>query len=215
MKLFRLLTVFLFSAFFSFVHAATAPSATTVSTELKSLLNDVKTMQAQFSQDIYDNKGKVVQNSNGTMSMERPGKFRWQVIKPIPQLIIANQNKLWIYDPDLEQVTIRKLEKATGDTPALLLSHVDTGLDKNYDVKSFDARGFKWFVLIPKDKESMFEQVKLAFDKQQIVEMHLKDHLGHDTHIKFSGIHTNTTLNSSLFVFKAPKNTDVIDETKK
>lgn len=209
MTLFRLFIVLFLSLFAISSYAASA------SDELKNLLNNVKTMQASFTQTIYDNYGKAVKTSYGNMSMKRPGKFRWEVTKPMPQLIIANQNKLWIYDPDLEQVTIRKLEKATGDTPALLLSHVDTELDKKYNVKSFSAQGIQWFALIPKDKEGMFEQIRLGFDKQQIQQMQLKDHLDHDTHIKFSNLHTNTDLANSLFTFKTPKNTDVIDETKK
>jgi outer membrane lipoprotein carrier protein len=173
-------------------------------------------MQASFTQVIYDNRGKAVETSKGNMWMVRPGKFRWQVIKPIPQLIIANQNKLWIYDPDLEQVTIRKLEKVTGDTPALLLSHVDTELDKNYTVKTApDEAKLQWFVLLPKNQDSMFEQIKLGFSDKQIQQMQLKDHLGHDTRITFSAIRDNGDLAASLFTFKAPKNTDVIDETRK
>lgn len=187
----------------------------TPSEDLKALLNNVKTMQASFNQTIYDNYGKAIQSSQGSMSMERPGKFRWEVKKPIPQVIIANQNKLWIYDPDLEQVTIRKLERATGDAPALLLSHVDAELDKNYAVKADPSKGTQWFVLIPKNKDSMFEQIKLGFDKQQIQEMQLKDHLDHSTNIKFTNIKTNIAVSAALFNFKPPKNTDVIDETKK
>ncbi len=209
MKIFRLFIVLFFALF------AVSSFAASASDDLKNLLNNVKTMQASFTQTIYDNRGKAVETSNGTMSMERPGKFRWQVTKPIPQLIIANQNKLWVYDPDLEQVTIRKLEKATGDTPALLLSHVDAELDKSYDVKTSSDPGLKWFVLLPKDKEGMFEQIKLGFSNQQVQQMELKDHLGHDTRIKFNNIRTNADLANTLFTFKAPKNTDVIDETKR
>lgn len=209
MKVIRIVTVFFLMLFTVSVYAESA------SVELKNLLNNVKTMQASFTQIIYDNHGKAVNTSKGSMSMERPGKFRWQVTKPIPQLIIANQNKLWIYDPDLEQVTIRKLEKMTGDAPALLLSHVDMELDKNYDVKSAPSQTLHWFVLIPKDKEGMFEEIKLGFDKQQIQEMHLRDHLDHSTQIKFANIKTNSVLADTLFIFKTPKNIDVIDETRK
>ena len=210
MKLLRFFSVF------SLMFVACTAYAATPSAELKNLLNNVKTMQASFTQIIYDNHGKAVQNSSGNMSMERPGKFRWDVKKPIPQLIIANQNKLWIYDPDLEQVTIRKLEKATGDAPALLLSHVDAELDKNYEVKAEPAKnGMQWFMLLPRNKEGMFEQIRLGFDKQQIQQMQLKDHLDHSTNIKFSNIKTNAALDTALFTFKTPKNTDVIDETRK
>ena len=210
MRLFKWLAMTVSVLFVMSAHAATP------SDDLKSLLNGVKTMQAAFTQTVYDNREKPVETSYGKMSMERPGKFRWEVTKPIPQLIIANQSKLWIYDPDLEQVTIRKLEKATGDTPALLLSHVDAEIDKSYTITTAPTEAnIQWFKLVPKNKDSMFEQVKLGFAKQQIQQMRLQDHLGHTTQIKFSNITTNNNLAATLFTFKPPKNTDVIDETNR
>jgi outer membrane lipoprotein carrier protein len=150
------------------------------------------------------------------MSLERPGKFRWEVIAPIPQTVIANGSRLWIYDPDLEQVTIRSLKKSAGDTPALLLSDVDAELTGAYNVKPTsqnpDARSY---TLTPKSNDNMFASIKLAFVKNQIREMRLEDNLGHVTSIKFQQIETNINLPASLFVFKKPAKVDVIDETKR
>jgi outer membrane lipoprotein carrier protein len=190
--------------------------ADTANTDLGKLLSGVQTMQANFTQTVYDNRGKTIQKSYGHMSMERPGKFRWEVTKPIPQLIIANGSKLWIYDPDLEQVTIRSLKKSAGDAPALLLSHVNTTIEKDYAVKKLTNADVnkQSFSLIPKQADNMFERVKMSFANGQISEMDLVDHLGHTTHIQFKDIHSNLKLASSLFVFKAAANIDVIDETK-
>ena len=174
-------------------------------------------MRADFSQTIYDNRGKVMQHSYGHMALQRPDKFRWQVTKPIAQLIIANQSRLWIYDPDLEQVTIRSLGKTAGETPALLLSHVNTALDNDFTVNQMQnpAPGWRWFTLIPKSGDSMFASVQMGFMNGQIHEMHLKDHLGHLTVVEYQHIQMNSDLSSSLFTFTPPKNVDVINETRK
>lgn len=185
--------------------------------DLTTMLNDVRTMQASFTQTVYDNHGKAVQVSHGQMALQRPGKFRWDVKKPIPQLIIANDSKLWIYDPDLEQVTIRSLQHAAGETPALFLSHVDNTLQNDFTVQSVVAKPkeWEWFKLIPKKSDSMFASIMMGFGQQQIQEMRLQDHLGHTTVIQFDKAKVNTALAGSLFIFKAPANVDVIDETKR
>lgn len=118
------------------------------STELSDLLKSVQGMKANFTQTLYDGRGKAKQTSYGNMAMQRPGKFRWEVTKPMPQLIIANQTTLWIFDPDLEQVTIRSLSKASGETPAFLLSD-SSAVDAHYTVKKLikirqTGAGFRW-----------------------------------------------------------------------
>lgn len=189
----------------------------TPSSDLAGLLNAVHTMQGSFTQKVYDTKGKVLQTSNGRMAFERPGKFRWQVIKPIPQLIIANDQRLWIYDPDLQQVTIRKMQRATGDTPALLLSHSNTSLDADFAVEELKNKGpgWRWFALKPHKGENMFASVEMGFEGGEIRRMRLQDHLGHITAVEFENAKINTTLAPTLFVFKASSKVDVIDETRK
>src|SRR5262245_45378285 len=120
MKLF-IRYLILFSAFIF----ATTVYASPTSDDLSKRLSAMSSMQANFTQTVYNNRGKITQKSYGRMAMQRPGKFRWDVTRPIPQLIIANQSKLYIYDSDLQQLTIRSLNKAAGETPALLLSHDD------------------------------------------------------------------------------------------
>lgn len=187
------------------------------SDNLSTLLNGMKTMKSNFTQTVYDNNGKAIQKSNGQMALDRPGKFRWEVKKPIPQLIVANDKKLWIYDPDLAQVTIKLLNESTGDTPALLLSHVGSVLDDSYTVTAITEKPatLSWFMLKPKNNDNMFQAVEMGFKGSKIEEMRLKDHLGHTTAIKFVNATTNTNLPAMLFSFKVPKGVDVIDETKR
>lgn len=185
--------------------------------QLLPLLNNVSSMKADFTQTIFDNNNHAVQQSFGTLALSRPGKFRWDVKKPMPQLIIANQSRLWIYDPDLEQVTIRSFKAASSDTPALLLSHPDATLDQDYVVKVIQRKPstLQWFSLKPRSADNLFEEVQLGFAASQINQMRLVDHLGHTTQIEFTHIQTNVSLPSTLFVFKAPNpQVDVIDETR-
>ncbi|MBA3660719.1 MAG: outer membrane lipoprotein chaperone LolA [Gammaproteobacteria bacterium] len=187
------------------------------STDFESKLNAVQSMQADFKQVVYDDRNKAVQSSLGSMSFVRPGKFRWQVKKPIPQLIIANGTTLWIYDPDLQQVVVQTLQKAVGETPALLLSHVSTTIEKDFFVTASPPTtdGVRWFELKPRKKESMFALMRLGFKQNQIQAMQLQDQLGHITKIQFSHAAVNHPIPDSTFTFKAPSGVDVIDETRK
>lgn len=210
MRMIKLMTALFVTLMTSFAYATPA-------TDLSSLLNSIHTMKANFTQTIYDNNGKAIQKASGKMALERPGKFRWETKQPIPQLIIANDSKLWIYDPDLEQVTIRKLHLATGDAPALLLSHTDSNIDKDYVVTHDNKAkvGVEWFNLQPKGNDSNYSQIRLGFFNNQIQQMNLVDHLGHSTQIAFQKTEINSNLSSNLFRFKSQANVDVIDETKR
>lgn len=201
----------------SFLAAFNPVFASRATDQLLPLLNGVTSMKADFTQTIFDNHNQPVQQSFGTLALSRPGKFRWDVKKPMPQLIIANQSRLWIYDPDLEQVTIRTFKAAANDTPALLLSHPDATLDQDYVVKVIQRKPstLQWFSLKSRHSDNLFEEVQLGFAASQINQMRLVDHLGHTTQIEFTHIQTNLSLSPALFVFKAPNpQVDVIDETK-
>ncbi len=200
---------FLIAGFFQMAEAAEV--------NLESRLAALHSMKANFTQTILDNHGKTVQQSNGNMALLRPGKFRWETKKPIPQLIIANGTKLWIFDPDLEQVTIRALHQATGESPALLLSQENSSIDKDYLVKVAAKKGSKltWYVLTPRAEDSVFAAVEMGFNSDSLQEMRLQDHLGHSTHIVFKDMKSNVDLPEALFVFKKTANIDIIDETKR
>lgn len=198
-----------------FYTAAQADAA--ASDTLTNLLLNIHTLQANFTQTIKDKSAKTLQQSEGNLAIERPGKFRWEVKKPTPQLIVANGARLWIYDPDLEQVTVRKISKAAGQTPAALLSDKSLTLGKDFIVqtskKTSQIAGVEGFTLTPKEKDDPMQMIKLSFLNKQIQEMQLQDHLGHTTIIVFQHVKTGMSLPNSLFTFKPSAKIDVIDET--
>jgi outer membrane lipoprotein carrier protein len=184
--------------------------------ELRDILATIPNMRANFTQTMCDDKGNVIQTAHGWMALARPAKLRWEVTQPIAQIIIANQDKIWIYDPDLAQLTIRYLKSMTGDTPALLFSHPNQILDKQFKVKRVVSTPASTIVyqLTPKKQDGMFAEILLEFNHSRINAMHLKDHLGHITHIKFDSAKINTALPARLFTFNKTANIDVIDETQ-
>lgn len=189
--------------------------AGTPSDELTQLLSTIQSLQADFTQTISDNKGKQTEQSVGKMALQRPGKFRWSVTRPVAQLIVANNTRLWIYDPELEQVTVRYLNKEIENTPVLLLSNPSAALEKNFNVQTINkAASMQWFALLPKSRDSMLAFIKMGFANGKISEMDLQDHLGHNTVIEFYNVSMNQPVSASLFNFKPPAHTDVIDETR-
>lgn len=191
--------------------------ADSASDNLTNLLLSMNTMKANFVQTIKD-KSKTLQKTQGIVALQRPGKFRWEVQSPVAQIIIANNSRLWIYDPDLEQVTVRKFSKAAGQTPALLLSDKNLTLGNDFNVTVLPATSQianqQIFELTPKNKNDAFERIKLTFISKQIRQMQLEDRLGHQTVISFQNVKTGIALPASLFNFTPPPRVDVIDETK-
>lgn len=196
----------------SFFFSAYADSSTMLSQTLKNM----HSAQANFSQTIVDKKGRILEKSSGHMALQRPGQFRWDTQQPAKQLIVTNGKRLWVYDPELEQVTIRKLAKAAGEAPAMLLSDDDLALEKEFTVEmaTGTSPSVQWFLLKPKDKSSIVSELRLGFVNQIINEMEIHDHLGHVTRIHFKNVVFNLPVPSSLFTFKIPAHVDVIDETK-
>lgn len=188
-----------------------------VNTNLTQMLKNMHSMQADFAQTIVDKKGRVLQKSYGHMDLQRPSQFRWDTQQPTKQLIVTDGKRLWIYDPDLEQVIIRKLVKAAGETPAMLLSDQDLALGNEFSIRQINnpSSALQWYLLTPKDKSSIISMLKLGFQNQQIQQMQLQDNLGHSTNIVFSHIKINSPISASLFSFKPPAHIDVIDETKR
>lgn len=202
---------------FVFLFVSVVAQAEPANITLTQLLQNTRTIQADFTQSLLNKAAKSIQQSQGTMYLQRPGKFRWQVNKPTDQVIIANGHKLWVYDKDLDQVIIRSLKSGAGETPALLLSDDHLILENDFDITMMqtDRSDSQLFSLMPKDKNSLFSSLKIVFINQKINEMRLQDHLGQTTVIKFKNIKTNVGLSDSLFQFTPPPHVDVIDETQK
>ena len=169
----------------------------------------VKSFKASFTQTVYDENNKVVQSGKGKVVLLRPGKFRWDYSKPDKQLVISNGKKIWIYDEDLEQVTIKTLAGTIGQTPARVLSGIGS-LDKNFKISDQGSENnIHWVRLVPKKKDSQFKMIRLGFAKSLKV-MELKDNIGQMTRIEFKNLTLNPSVTASLFTFKIPKGVDVV-----
>jgi outer membrane lipoprotein carrier protein len=189
----------------------TATWASAPAEDLQGRLNAMKAMQANFKQ-VVKTKKKIIAQSSGTMALQRPGRFRWETKSPMAQLIVADGKKMWIYDVDLEQVTVKKQDKGIGGTAALFLSGYDDTVSRNFDVTNTSEGKSQHFYLKSKSKKDSFQQVEMVFDGNNLQSLKLFDQLGQVTDVKLSAIKNNVELNSQLFSFKPPKGVDVVQQ---
>jgi outer membrane lipoprotein carrier protein len=179
---------------------------------LKTLLNQTTTARARFAQAVLDKNNKTLQQASGTMEFSRPGRFRWEYNKPYEQTIVGDGSRLWIYDKDLNQVTVRKLDRALGASPAALLAGSNE-IEKSYVLKSAGAEGgLDWLEATPRAQDTAFERIKLGFGKTGLEAMELKDQFGQTTVIKFADLERNVKLSPDSFKFAPPKGAAVISE---
>ena len=180
--------------------------------DLKSLLQQTTTARAHFAQIVLDSNMKTLQQATGTMQFSRPGKFRWEYDKPYDQLIIGDGARVWLYDKDLNQVTVRRFDRALGSSPAALLAGSNE-IDKDYKLTGLSSRdGLDWLEAVPRTRDTAFEKILLGFGKSGLEAMELRDQFGQITVIKFSTIERNAKLAPELFRFTPPKGADVIGE---
>ncbi len=197
------------------VLAALVVSAGAHASSLERFQVYVRTTQAaraDFEQKVYDRNSKLVQQSRGSFVFLRPGKFRWIYAKPYPQLIVGDGERVWIYDEDLNQVTVRRLERALGSTPAALLAGA-SDVEKAFELSDAgDKEGLAWLEARPREREAGFERVRLGLGVAGVEAMELVDHFGQTTVLRFSGIVRNPRLDGSEFRFTPPKGADVLGE---
>src|SRR5262249_38648170 len=180
--------------------------------ELKAFLQQTTTARARFAQMVLDKNMKQLQQATGTMQFSRPGKFRWEYDKPYEQTIVGDGAKLWIYDKDLNQVTVRKLDKALGSSPAALLAGSNE-IEKIYNLNNLGPQeGLDWLEAVPKSKENAFDRIRLGFGQTGLEAMELRDQFGQTTVIKFAGMERNPKLSPDAFKFTPPKGADVISD---
>ncbi|HQR23759.1 MAG TPA: outer membrane lipoprotein chaperone LolA [Steroidobacteraceae bacterium] len=179
-------------------------------------MRSVKTLSADFVQVVRGRGGEITNRASGTLALSRPDRFRWDYQTPNVQVIVADGRKLWLYDADLEQVTVRPLQAGLGSTPAMLLSGAGAVGD-SFTAGPVERDGeWTWCRLVPKDRSSDFEGVGLGFDTHGVlVAMQLKDKLGQSTELVFSRVKVNSKLDGGLFVFVPPKGADVIGDASK
>jgi outer membrane lipoprotein carrier protein len=188
-------------------------SASAAATDaLKVFLNQTQTVKARFAQMVLDKNLKQLQQAQGVMQFSRPGKFRWDYTKPYEQVIVGDGTRLWIYDKDLNQVTVRKLDGALGASPAALLSG-SNDLERDYKLTNLGMdKGLDWLEAIPKNRDTVFERVRMGFGKSGLEAMELRDQFGQVTVITFADVERNPRIASDVFRFTPPKGADVISE---
>ena len=186
----------------------------------------LNTFHADFEQTVVDSNGQQVQDSRGEVWIQRPGRFRWDYRSPYRQLIVADGKKLWTYDEDLEQATVKSVDEALSSTPAMLLSGfrpLSEVMSWAADEDNCDAddsgracgenTGRTWYRLNPRQADAAVEHVRIAFDKRQLTEIEVIDGFGNHTRIRFTGIRLNQSVAPGLFELALPAGTDIIGDS--
>ena len=170
------------------------------------------TAQGKFEQKIFDGNRRLLQESSGVLAFSRPGKFRWTYFKPYAQVIVGDGRKVWIYDEDLKQVTVKKLDQALGSTPAALLAGNNEAM-RAFRLTDKGAKdGIEWLEAVPRDKEGSFERIRMGFGESGLRQMELVDSFGQTTVLRFNSLERNPKLDPALFRFSPPKGADVMGD---
>lgn len=178
---------------------------------LNEFYREVRSLQAHFDQVVFDEAGEVVQESGGEVALQRPDRFRWDYRRPYRQLIVGDGQRVWIYDPELQQVTVKPLDGAGGNTPSLVLSGTRP-LEESFQIREAGRRdGLAWVELVPREAEADFQAVRIGFGEELEV-MELTDNFGQVTRIRFRDLKRNPALDPALFEFTVPAGVDVVRE---
>ena len=208
MRLIRMLLLTVLS-----VTSVAASAADEVAVQrLTELLNQAQTITARFSQLTLDGSGTQLQETTGQLALKRPGLFRWHTDAPMEQLLVSNGEKVWLYDPDLEQVTIQTLDQRLTHTPALLLSGDVSKIQENFDISHNEGGNVVDFILKPKSKDTLFDSLRLSFRNSVLNDMQLIDSIGQRTNILFLSVKMNEPQDDAQFTFEIPAGADVIQE---
>lgn len=204
----QLKTIFLLFILF-FCAFAFADQPLSAVGQLTELLNQFTTFKANFTQKTVDMNQETLQYSSGVVMIERPGRFRWETLKPAHQIVITNGKKLWMYDVELQQVTEQSIANNPMN-PATLLSGDADQLVRQFFVRMIPHGNIFNFQLIPKKSNQQFKSIGLAFSHEKLISMRITNHMQQTTIFDFSRIALNKHLSSSLFEFVPPRGVDVL-----
>ena len=180
--------------------------------DFMSFNSSTRSATARFEQQVVDRTGRVVEKATGTFSFSRPGKFRWTYEKPHQQLLVGDGQKLWIYDPDLKQVTVKRVDQAISSTPAALLAGRDD-ITRLFTLRDAgQAEGLDWVEATPKAADTGFERVRLGLRGKVLAAMELQDQLGGRTMLRFIDLKANAAVAPEAFTFKPPAGADVLED---
>ena len=194
------------------VLAQTGAAGATGLEQLRAFVAGAKNGTATFRQVVIGKGQGSARESSGTFTFERPGKFRWAYTEPYEQLVVGDGAKLWIYDRDLNQVIVRKLDRALGQSPAALLAG-EAALDRDFELADAGASdGLEFVAAKPKSADSSFERVRIGLKDNLPRSMELTDRFGNVTMLTFASFERNTAIDRAQFTFNPPPGADVVGE---
>jgi outer membrane lipoprotein carrier protein len=177
--------------------------------KLRKFLSETSSARANFEQVVIGKDAKRMERSSGTMAFARPGKFRWNYAKPYAQLIVGDGRKIWIFDPDLNQVTVKDLNQALGSTPAALLAG-GNDIDREFSISDAPSEGgIDWVEARPRGADSSFALVRFGFRAGTLQRMELRDSFEQTTALTFNKFERNPPIAAEQFRFTPPKGADV------
>jgi chaperone LolA len=180
------------------------------SQQLVQVLQSIHAIQGTFRQTIATSRGKILQSSIGTMAIQKPNKFVWNLQSPTQQLIVSDGRNLWVYNKNLKQVSVQSLKRNLSSTPALLLSASPQTITHYFSV----AYDNGWYYLTAKSSSSIFQQVRIQFSGNRLKQMSLVDNLGHVSTLQFGELRVNPPLRANLFHFIPPAGVDVVGKAQ-
>lgn len=182
--------------------------AATSAEKLQKVLAGVEAFSGDFTQKVQAADGKLVQEGVGHLDLAKPGKINWQLTKPSLNLMISDSKTLWLYDPDLEQVTLYDPQKLITDSPFALLMSDDANLWKQYTITESD----RYFIVTPNNSESQVTKISLSFDGNKLSSLIIWDASEQKSEYSFSNIKINPSFNGKHFSFEIPADTDIDDQ---
>ncbi|SEN09324.1 outer membrane lipoprotein carrier protein [Luteibacter sp. UNCMF331Sha3.1] len=179
---------------------------------LDTFAKGMHSLSGRFSQTLSGPNGEQGKTSSGTLALQAPRQFRWETTAPYKQTIVADGSRVWLYDPDLEQVTVRKQSSEEAQSPLTVLTDVSR-IDKDFKVtEQGEHDGFQWLRLTSTSKDPQFAYADLGFDAEGLKRMAFRDQLGNVTRIQFAGLVRNAALPDGTFNFVPPQGTDVVGD---
>lgn len=191
--------------------ATAEASVTRAAEQLADRLSEIHEFDADFTQTVFGARGEVLQRADGRLAIARPEQFRWEIDEPYPQLIVTVGKRIYLYDPDLDQVTIRSLEDALDGTPALILAGDPEQIATDFDI--IHERGLDdQFVLVPRDDQSLYGQLRLIFGPKELERIEILDSFGQMTQVSFHNVELNEPIDPARFSFEIPAGAEIIDD---
>jgi outer membrane lipoprotein carrier protein len=178
---------------------------------LREFVRDVKSGRAAFTQTVSSADGVKKKLSSGSFEFARPNRFRFAYAKPFEQLIVSDGQKVWIFDADLNQVSVRKLTQALGATPAALLA--GASLDKEFELAAQASQeGIDWVLATPRQKDGAFQSMRIGFRGKELAAVEVLDSFGQRSLLQFGQYAANVAIPESSFRFVPPAGADVIEQ---